>query len=52
MLYSHIISNRDGTPPATVEPLPGEQTTARPLGTAPPDLLEMRRIRIVAAAAG
>jgi hypothetical protein len=43
--------NCDGTP-TTVEPLPDDQITTRPLETAPLDQLAIQRITIIAAAAG
>jgi hypothetical protein len=43
--------NCDGTP-TKVEPLPGDQITTRPLETAPLDQLAIKRITIIAAAAG
>jgi hypothetical protein len=41
----------DGAP-TTIERLLGDQITTLQLGTAPPALLEIRRIMIIAAAAG
>jgi hypothetical protein len=50
MLLSDAL-NRDGTP-TNAEPLPDDLINTRPLGTAPPGLLETRRITIIAATAG